>query len=109
MVLVETSGGVPVDISLAGLPFEGRLIARSSPFVTERATTLITCSAEDLIVLKAFAGRVQDWLEVQGIMRQGPRLNRELVLNEVRPLLELKEDLEGVERLQHLFAKHRTP
>jgi hypothetical protein len=110
VVLVETASGVPVDISLAGLPFEGRLIARSSPFVIERATTLITCSAEDLIVLKTFAGRVQDWLDVEGIIvRQGPRLNRELVLNEVGPLLELKEDLEAVAQLQRLFARHRTP
>ena len=99
-----------MDISLAGLPFEGRLIARSSPFVIERATSLITCSAEDSIVLKAFAGRVQDWLDVEGIIvRQGPRLNRELVLNEVRPLLELKEDLEADAQLQRLFAKHRIP
>jgi hypothetical protein len=67
VVLVETANGVPLDISLAGLPFEARLMARSSAFSIDGSTALITCSAEDLIVLKVFAGRMQDWLDVEGI------------------------------------------
>jgi hypothetical protein len=110
VVLVETSRGVPVDISLAGLPYEARAIARSSPFDVGEDVALVTCSAEDLIVLKAFANRTQDWLDIEGIIvRQGPRLNRELVLAELRPLLELKEDVEGETQLQRLLTKHSAP
>ena len=81
MVLIETSSGIPVDVSLAGLPFEARVIDRSTPFEAIDGMTFNTCSAEDLLVLKAFAGRVQDWLDIEGvIVRQGPRLDRALVL-----------------------------
>jgi hypothetical protein len=40
------------------------------------------------------------------IVRQGPSLVRGLVLDEVRPLLGLKEDEEAEARLQELFTKH---
>jgi hypothetical protein len=93
VVLIETTSGVPVDISLAGLPFEARVIDRSTRFDIVEGARFTTCSAEDLLVLKAFADRAQDWLDIEGvIVRQGPRLDRALVLEELRPLLELKED-----------------
>lgn len=54
---------------------------------------LHTCSAEDLVVLKAFAARPQDWLDVEGvIVRQGPALDRRVVVDELQDLLLLKED-----------------
>jgi hypothetical protein len=107
VVLIDAAPGIPVDIALAGLPFEARVIDRSTPFHVGGDTRFPTCSAEDLLVLKAFAGRVQDWLDIEGvIVRQGPRLDRELVLNELRPLLSLKEDAETERRLVELFAKH---
>lgn len=107
VLLVETRDGVPIDIALGGLPFEARAITRSTPFDFEPGATVSTCSAEDLVVLKAFAGRVQDWLDVEGIIvRQGPTLNRALVLEELGPLLALKEDPEADATVRHLFAKH---
>jgi hypothetical protein len=107
VVLVETASRIPIDISLAGLPFEARVIDRSSPFDVEAQTSLTTCSAEDLVVLKAFAGRIQDWLDIQGvIVRQGRRLDRPLIFAELRPLLDLREDRETELKLQDLFAKH---
>ena len=58
-------------------------------------------------MLKAFAGRAQDWLDIEGvIVRQGARLDRERVLAELRPLLDLKEDAETEPRLLALFRKH---
>ena len=107
VVLVETASRIPIDISLAGLPFEARVIDRSTPFEVEPHTTLTTCSAEDLVVLKAFAGRIQDWLDIEGIIvRQGQRLDRALIVTELRPLLDLKEDREAEPRLQSIFVKH---
>ena len=67
----------------------------------------MACWPEDLIVLKAFAGRMQDWLDVEGVLvRQSASLNRALILSELRPLLELKGDVEAEARLSGLFAKH---
>lgn len=84
------------------------MIERSSPFGIAPGVVITTCSAEDLIVLKAFADRPQDWLDVEGIIvRQGVRLNRPAIREELSALLELKEDLEPLTRLTRLFEKHR--
>jgi hypothetical protein len=109
VLLVETADGVPVDIALGGLPFEARIIARSTSFEVAPALVLVTCSAEDLVVLKAFANRMQDWLDIEGvIVRQGPNLDRSLILEELGPLLELKEDRQAEVVLRGLFAKHQA-
>ena len=109
VLLVETTTGIPLDISLGGLPYEGRVVERSSSWSVEPGISLTTCSAEDLLVLKTFAGRVQDWLDVEGvIVRQGRHLDRQQVLAELRPLLDLKEDRDAEPRLLNLLSKHAT-
>lgn len=107
VLLVETADHVPLDISLGALPYEAGVLDRATPFVVAPGVALLTCSAEDLVVLKAVAGRVQDWLDVETvIVRQGPRLNRDLVLAELEPLLALKEDVDAAQTLTTLFRKH---
>ncbi len=109
VVLIETTTGVPLDVSLAGLPFEARVIERASAFSIAPGHHVTTCSAEDLVVLKAFADRAQDWLDVEGIIvRQAASLDREQVMRELRPLLELKEEEAAEHRLRALFDKHRV-
>jgi hypothetical protein len=77
VLLVESANGIPPDISLAALPFEERIIDRSSDYAFGSQYHVSTCSAEDLVVLKAFADRPQDWLDIEGvIVRQGAGLNR---------------------------------
>ncbi len=106
-MLIETASGVPIDISLAALPFEQRVMDRSSAFEFGPGVVITTCSAEDLVVLKAFADRPQDWLDIEGVVvRQGRALDRGLVLAELRPLLELKEDLDPEATLGKVFRKH---
>jgi hypothetical protein len=61
-------------------------------------------------VLKVFADRPQDWLDIEGIVvRQRARLNRALVIEELEPLLDLKDDTETLRRPQALFRKHVPP
>lgn len=57
VLLVRASSGVGLDIALGALPFEESVVVRSTPFTYPPSTVLRTCSAEDLVVLKAFAGR----------------------------------------------------
>jgi hypothetical protein len=100
VVLLTSSRGVPIDAALGGLPFEERAVARASQFDLGAGRTVTTCSAEDLIVLKAFAGRAHDWTDIEGIaVRQGDRLDEALIWEELVPLLELKEGPEAAERL----------
>ena len=92
VLLIRATDGTGIDISLAGLAFEESLIERSSRFEFLPGTSLRTCSAEDLVVLKAFAARPQDWVDIRGILlRQGPQLDREVIGERLAPLVELKE------------------
>lgn len=105
VVLVQTSSGVGVDVTLAALPFEERAVARSSWWQVAPEVSLRTCSAEDLVVFKAFAGRPRDWSDIESVIaRQGPRLDRGLILEEVAPLLAAKEVGDGLDRLTELLS-----
>src|SRR5258708_30575586 len=75
VLLLRSPKGVGLDVALAALPFEELMVQRSSLFEYTPNIALRTCSAEDLIVLKAFAGRGQDWADVEKvIVRQSGRL-----------------------------------
>ncbi len=107
VILVQDLSGFGIDISLGGLDVEQRVVERSTMWGTPGAGSIRTCSAEDLVVLKSFASRPQDWIDVEKvIIRQGDRLDRELVRHELAPLVELKEEPEILEHLEQLFAKH---
>jgi hypothetical protein len=107
VLLLYGPSRVPADVALGAMPFEERAVQRASPFDIGQGHTLLTCSAEDLIVFKAFAGRDRDWLDVESvIVRQRGALNVEQTWNELAPLLELKEDTETGPRLKRLLTKH---
>lgn len=62
-----------------------------------------TCGPEDLVVLKAIANRAQDWIDIENtFVRQGRKLDVRLILTELEPLIEWKEEpeiLAGIQRL----------
>lgn len=104
VLLLAASNGVPLDISLGAMPFEERAVARATDFAIAPGVTIRTCSAEDLVVMKTFAGRDRDWLDIRGIIvRQAGTLDRGLILTELEPLLELKEDPDSGPRLRTLL------
>ena len=62
---------------------------------------LRTCSAEDLVVLKAFAGRGQDWVDVERIIvRQTGKLDWNYIREQLQPLAELKEMPDILDQLE---------
>ncbi|HEY5036964.1 MAG TPA: hypothetical protein VII74_07535 [Chthoniobacterales bacterium] len=106
ILLLRAANDVPLDVALAGIPFEERTIERASAWRISDATRLTTCCAEDLIVHKVFAGRELDWLDVtRTLQRQGKRLDFKLIFRELRPLLELKEEPENEEKLRRLMER----
>ena len=107
VVLVRHSSGIPFDIALGGLPFEENSVRRATGWKVATDAMLITCSADDLIVHKAFAGRDLDWGDVERIvMRQGRALKIEQIWSELRPLVALKEEPEILVKLQKIFDQH---
>jgi hypothetical protein len=103
VLLVSDSHGTPLDIALAAMPFEDRTIARASKFHIQGTGSITICSATDLIVHKAFANRDQDWVDIRGILaRSREHVRWPILLEELTPLVELKEAPEILERLQQL-------
>ena len=103
VVLCRASNSVPVDVALAGIPFEERMVSRATTFEFSPGAVLLTASAEDMIVLKSFAGRDRDWADVEGILvRQGPGLDWSQIRDELVPLCRLKDSLDDVDRLERL-------
>lgn len=106
VLLVRTPSGVDVDIAMGAFPFEERSIERASPWRWGEAPPLRTCSAEDLIVHKAFASRDRDWSDVESVLaRQHGRLDLKIIRTELPPLLELKGDCESLAKLERMMAR----
>lgn len=104
VVLLRSASGVLIDIALGALPFEERSVTRSSNWTIPGSAALRTCSAEDLVVHKVFAGRDRDWSDVGGVVaRQGHRLDLDLIVEELAPLLEAKGTATDLERLHRLI------
>jgi hypothetical protein len=107
VLLLRAASGVGLDIALGGLPFEESAVARSTLFTFPPDTPLRTCSAEDLVVFKAFADRPKDWVDVEGILiRQSPTMDWDYVRAQLAQLAELKEAPELVDKLERL--RHTT-
>ena len=106
VVLVQAPSGVGIDIALGGLPFEEAAVERSTLYEFAPGITLRTASAEDLIVMKAFASRAKDWVDVEGIaIRQTKKLELAYVLGHLTPLAELMGEPEILDRLAAVRAK----
>ena len=100
VLLVQAVSGVGIDIALGGMPFEESAVARSTSYEFAAGILVPTASAEDLIVMKAFASRPKDWVDLEGILiRQGACLGWAYVESQLRPLAELKQEPEIMHRL----------
>lgn len=110
VLLVRSDSGVGLDIALGALPFEASAIERSSKFRFLPDIELRTCSAEDLVVFKAFAARPKDWIDIDGVMiRQADTLDWKYITTELQPLVELKGDSQILPELQRRKAHARSP
>lgn len=67
-LLLKCDTGVPLNISLAALPFEEAMISRAIDRELLPNQPLRICSAEDLIVSKLFAHRDTDLRDVRSVI-----------------------------------------
>jgi hypothetical protein len=103
VLLLESAEGIPVDVALGGITFEEQLVSRATRYEFLPELSLLTCSAEDLIVLKAFANRPRDWGDVETIAaRQQGQLDWGHVFEQLEPLCQVKDAPEIVERVRQL-------
>lgn len=104
VLLVRSKAGIDFDVSLAALPFEEQMIQRGKEAEYLPGIELRICSAEDLIVLKCFANRTQDWQDVSSVLtRHGTQsLDWDYIMTSLDPLVTLKEEPQILEHLNNL-------
>ena len=98
IVLVRASNGIDIDIALGALPFEEAMIDRAVTIEFSPGFSLPCCTAEDLFIMKVFAGRTRDWLDAEGVAKRNPAMDTAYVLQYIRDFSDLKESPEMVER-----------
>ena len=108
VLLLKSDRNIPIDIALAGLPFEEDAIERATDFLFLKSLSLKTCSAEDLIIYKAFADRRKDWADVESIlMRQNNKIDIEYINKHLIPLVELKENPQILTTLKEIQSQFK--
>jgi hypothetical protein len=110
VLLLQTDSGIGIDIALAGLPFEELAVQRSTLVDYAPGIKLRTCTAEDLTVMKAFADRPQDRIDLRGVLvRQGTRnLDWDYIWDNLTPLAEVKESPGILDHLRALLVEVRA-
>jgi len=104
VLLARTASGIDLDFALGAFPFEEASIQRASLWKLKKNVALTTCSAEDLIIHKVFAARDRDWADVDSILaRQHNHLDLAQIRKELPPLLELKDELPSMDKLEMLI------
>jgi len=107
VLLIQATNRVAVDVGLAGSGFEVEVLERSSPWVY-RGISLVTCSAEDLVLYKLVAGRARDVADIEGIVRrQGAGLDVERVRRYGALFAELKEEPDLLRPFETSLARTR--
>lgn len=107
VLLIRSTAGPSIDVALAAFPFELEVIERSSDWEMLPGVILRTCSAEDLIIYKLVAARLQDLADVDSIVR---RQRAGLQVDRIREwgltFAELKEDPDLLRPFEAALRKH---
>lgn len=108
ILLVQTIDGFPIDISLALPGYEDEVMKRRVEYVLDQDKVVHVCSAEDLILHKAVAGRPQDLRDIEGIViRQGTKLDLTYLRHWLQNFAAWLETDEVIERFEQPWQKHQ--
>lgn len=106
VLLLRAVNGIPLDISFGALDFEHKAVATATDEEIVPGVRLRICTANALIVFKAFAGRPQDWLDIEGIAVKSARvLTWDEIRGDLKPLLALKDDVDTIVRLESIVRR----
>jgi len=102
VLLLETAGGIGIDVSLGGLPFENDVVDRATYKQYSSEIFLKTCSAEALIIFKAVASRPQDWSDIETVIIKQKDLDWDYIEGHLTQFAELLYSRDALEKLQKL-------
>ena len=93
VLLLETDNGIGIDISLGAYDFEKEMVERAVYQKYFKEFSLNICSAEDLIILKAFAAREEKiGMTFAEFLIKRKNLDWHYVYDKLKPLVALKEE-----------------
>lgn len=111
LLLQDRQTGTPVDIGLAGLAFELEAIESAGPLGPGLGRVI---RPEDLIVMKAVAGRPKDILDIEAVLRARPSVDLPRIRALLREFASVLEDdncvrvlAEAVRTSQRYLSPHR--
>lgn len=99
---LRVPGASDVDVSLALPGYEEEVVRRTAALNIGEGRVVGVCSAEDLLVHKAVAGRGQDIMDIEGIIG---RRRRRLDLDYIRQWLRFFAESEADPRIQARFEE----
>ena len=106
VLLVRASNGVPLDISLCLPGYEEEVMARAVDWELEPDRVVRLCSAEDLVIHKAVAGRPQDLRDIEGVVyRQGSTLDAATIRRWLGAFAAVLEQPDLLERFETPWRK----
>ena len=80
ILLLNSSEGVPIDISLAAIPFEESMLKRARVQEILPGVRVRTASAEDIVVMKVIASRPRDIDDLERIVAtRGGKLDQDYI------------------------------
>jgi hypothetical protein len=107
LLLRHEPTGIPVDLSLAWLPFE-RLALQRAETVDFGGVTIRVATAEDLIIYKAVAWRDRDRADVERLLiRHGDAIDLARVRSVVREFALALDDPQRIDQLEALITRAR--
>lgn len=111
LLLRHVGTKVPIDLSIGFLPFEEGAVRRAR-VVKVRGLEIPVATVEDLLILKAIAGRPRDIVDMEGLLAANPQIDRDRVRTTTAmfaEMLEAPEILNNLDRLLGVPRPKATP
>ena len=106
VLLVQASNGVGLDLALGLTSFEAGTVARATLYEFAPNFTFPTCSAEDLLIHKCFAGRARDLDDAASVIaRNRAKLDVLTIRHWLNLLGQAVDDPEILQRFERLWRK----
>ncbi len=91
VLLLRSSNGKDIDVVMGALPFEQNTVARAAPVEFAPGMVFPCCTAEDLFVMKVFAGRVRDMIDAESIAMRTAELDKQYIREQLQELSALSD------------------
>lgn len=106
LLLRHRGSGIDVDLAFGTLPFEEEALRR---FISVKVSsvTIPLASPDDLVIMKAVAGRPQDWLDIESLLAAHPDLDLDRVRRWVGEFSSALESPEILEELEKVVSRAR--